>query len=44
MDDLRKRKKTMTHQEAFEKSRDQANKQFFKTIGETLTKISLSFE
>lgn len=42
MDDLRKRKKTMTHEQAFEKSREPANKEFFGKIGQILKSIALS--
>jgi hypothetical protein len=44
MDDLRKRKKTMTREQAFEKAREPANKEFFGKIGQTLRSIALSFE
>lgn len=44
MDELRKRKKTMTREQAFEKSREPANKEFFSTIGLTLRNIAFSLE
>lgn len=33
MDELRKKKKTMTREQAFEKSREPGNKEFFSKIG-----------
>lgn len=44
MDDLRKKKKTMTREQAFEKSREPTNKEFFSTIATTLQAIALSPE
>lgn len=42
MDDLRKKMKNMSRDQAFQKSREPSNKEYYKQMGETFKNISLS--
>jgi hypothetical protein len=44
MDELRKKMKNMSKEQAFQKSREPTNKEYYRQMGETFKNISMSKE